>query len=262
MHWHSKKVEAVIAESQEFLREPSVKVQVSFWGKVGLVPSLIGIRNNPDGKKLVDVLPENLYARWTVLKEKYLGQDNDIEKYRPIFAATRLFKKSIEKSDMVPYDSVRWVVEGIVREKKIKTTRPIVDYPVKNPRALAKKFKQSTLDDTECFAKTLERLETDLDAMRIRANAWATGDTIALRNLPYHDEREDCESAVLNSEMGQEHGLQEVKKLMQTEWLAAAETALANNESTFAMLPMAELYKPDGYLSQLQAKGYTVERPE
>ena len=262
MHWHSKKVETVVAESQEFLREPGVKVDVSFWGKMTLLPSLIGIRNNPDGKKLVDVLPPDLYARWSVLKEKYIGKDNDIEKYRPIFAATQLSKKSIEKSDMVPYDSVRWVVEGIVRDKKIKTTRPLVDYELKNPRSVAKKFKKSSLDDIECFAKTLDRLETDLGAMRTRANAWATGDTIALRNLPYHDEREDCESAVLNSEMAQEHGLQDVKKMVQTEWLTAAETALANNESTFAMLPMKELYKSDGLLAALQAKGYIVERPE
>ena len=138
----------------------------------------------------------------------------------------------------------------------------MVDHTVSNPRAIAKKFKKSSLDDIECFSKTLDRLETDLDAMRTRANAWATGDVIALRNLPYHDEREDCESAVLNSEMAQEQGLQDIKKLLKSEWLTAAETALATNESTFAMLPMAELYKPDGYLAALQAKGYAIERPE
>ena len=95
MHWHSKQVEAAVAESQEFLREPGVKLEVSFWGKLSLLPSLVGIKNNPDGAKLVDVLPENLYARWILLKEKYIGKDNDIEKHRPIFAATELFKKSI-----------------------------------------------------------------------------------------------------------------------------------------------------------------------
>jgi hypothetical protein len=262
MHWHSKQVENAVAESQEFLREPGVKLEVSFWGKMSVLPSLVGIKNNPDGAKLVDVLPENLYARWMILKEKYIGKDSDIEKHRPIFAATELFKKSVEKSGMVPYDSVRWAVEAIVRDKKIKTTRPEVEHEVKNPRSIAKKFKKSSLDDIECFSKTLDRLETDLDAMRTRANAWAKGDVIALRNLPYHDEREDCESAVLNSEMAQEHGLQDIKKLMKTEWLAAAEAALAANESTFAMLPMAELYKADGYLAALQAKGYAIERPE
>jgi hypothetical protein len=262
MQWHSKQVEEAVASSQEFLREPSVKVQMGFWGKLSLIPSLVGIKHNPDGKKLKDVLPENLYARWSVLKEKYIGKDNDIEKNRPIFAASELSKKSIEKSDMVPYDSVRWAVENIVRNNKIKTTRPTIEPELKNPRAVAKKFKNSTLDDTECFAKTLDRLETDLGSMRTRANAWATGNMDALRKLPYHDEREDCESAVLSSEMAQEYGLPEIKRSMQIAWVAAAEAALTNNETTFAMLPMAELYKTDGYLAALEAKGYTVERPE
>lgn len=262
MQWHSKQVEAVVANSQEFLMQPGVKVEVGFWSKVSLLPSLVGIKHNPDGRKLVDVLPEQLYARWKLLKEKYIGRDTDIEKYRPIFAATELFKKSIDKSDMAPNDSVRWTIENIVRDKKIKTTRPVVDHELKNARATVKKFKKSSLDDTECFAKTLDRLETDLGAMRIRANAWAKGDLQALRNLPYHNEREDCESAVLNSEIAQDQGVQNIKQLLKDEWLKAAEAALATNESTFAMLPMAELYKSDGYLAALAAKGYVVERPE
>jgi uncharacterized protein YbaP (TraB family) len=262
MQWHSKKIEEIVASSQEFLTQPGVKVEVGFWSKVSLLPSLIGIKHNPDGKKLVDVLPPQLYARWSVLKEKYIGRDNDIEKNRPIFAATELFKKSIDKSDMAPNDSIRWTIENIVRNNKIKTTHPIVGHELKNPRATVKKFKKSTLDDTECFARTIERLETDLGAMRTRANAWAKGDLETLRNLPYHNEREDCESAVLNSEIAQDQGVQNIKQLLKDEWLSAAETALATNESTFAMLPMAELYKSDGYLAALAAKGYTVERPE
>jgi hypothetical protein len=262
MQWHSKQVEAAVANSQEFIMMPNVKVEVGFWSKVSLLPSLIGIKHNPDGKKLADVLPENLYGRWSVLKEKYIGKDKDIEKNRPIFAAVELFKKSIDKSGMAPDDSVRWTIENIVRNNKIKTARPMLDHELKNPRATVKKFKNSTLDDTECFAKTIERLETDLDAMRSRANAWATGDLEALRNLPYHNQREDCETAILNSEIAQDQGLQDIKQLLKAEWLAAAEAALATNQSTFAMLPMAELYKQDGYLAALVAKGYSLERPE
>jgi len=262
MQWHSRQVETVVANSQEFLMEPKVKVEVGFWSKVGLLPSLIGVKHNPEGKKLVDVLSPELYARWSILKEKYIGKDSDIEKNRPIFVATELFKKSIDKSDMAPNDSIRWAIENIVRTNKIKTTKPIVGQELKNARALVKKFKKSSLDDTECFAKTIERLETDLGAMRVRANAWATGDLNTLRSLPYHNEREDCESAVLNSELAQELGMQNIKQLLKDEWLAAVELALASNESTFAMLPMAELYKTDGYLAALAAKGYSIERPE
>lgn len=262
MQWHSKQVEAALAESQEFITPPGVKVDIGFWGKVGLLPSLIGIKNNPDSKKLEDVLAPELYGRWVLLKDKYIGKDQDIEKQRPIFAASTLFKKSIEKSDLVSNERVRWALENVVRDNKIKTTQLRVMHELQSPRAAIKKFKKSTLDDVQCFAKTLDRLESDLDAMRARANAWSVGDINALRNLPYVDNRAACEDAILNSELAQDQGLQDIKTTLKNSWLEAAETALANNTYTFASLPMEELLRPDGYLAALAAKGYKVEAAE
>lgn len=262
MQWQSKQVEAALAESQEFITPPSVKLEIGFWGKVGLLPSLIGIKNNPDSKKLEDILTPELYSRWALLKAKYIGKDQDIEKQRPIFAASALFKKSIEKSNLVSNERVRWALENVVRNYKIKTTQLRVMHELQSPRAAIKKFKKSTLDDTQCFAKTLDRLESDLDAMRARANAWSVGDIDALRNLPYVDNKAACEDAVLNSELAQDQGLQDIKTTLKAAWIEAAETALANNAYTFASLPMEELLKPDGYLAALAAKGYKVEAAE
>jgi hypothetical protein len=42
----------------------------------------------------------------------------------------------------------------------------------------------------------------------------------------------------------------------------AAETALANNTSTFALLQMKDVVGPKNYLADLQAKGYTVDSPK
>lgn len=262
MQWHSRQVEAALAESQEFITPPGVKVDIGFWGKVSLLPSLIGIKNNPNSKNLEDVLSPELYNRWLRLKEKYIGKDQDIEKQRPIFAASALFKKSIEKSDLVSNERVRWALENVVRDNKIKTTQLRVMHEPQSPRAAIKKFKKSTLDDTQCFAKTLDRLESDLDAMRARANAWSVGDIDALRNLPYVDNKAACEDAVLNSELAQGQGLQDIKTTLKNMWVEAAEAALANNTHTFASLPMEELLKPDGYLAALAAKGYKVEAAE
>ena len=157
---------------------------------------------------------------------------------------------------------MRWALENVVRNHKIKTTQPRVVHELQSPRAAIKKFKKSTLDDTQCFAKTLDRLESDLDAMRARANAWSVGDIDALRNLPYVDNKAACEEAVLNSELAQDQGLQDIKATLKAAWLEAAEAALANNANTFATLPMEELLKPDGYLAALAAKGYKVEAAE
>jgi uncharacterized protein YbaP (TraB family) len=262
MQWNSKKVTEALAESQEFITAPDVRLDVSFWGKVGILPALVGIKNNPAAQTLDEVLTPDLYARWALLKQKYIGEDKDIEKQRPIFAASVLFKKSIEKSDMVSGDSIRWVLEGVVRERKIKTTSTRLMHELQSPRAAVKKFKKSALDDAQCFAKTLDRLESDLDAMRARANAWSRGDIAALRALPYVDNKAACEEAALNSELAQGQGLQDLKSTLKARWLAAAEAALANNAVSFAILPMEELLKSDGYLATLAAQGYTLEAAE
>jgi len=41
--------------------------------------------------------------------------------------------------------------------------------------------------------------------------------------------------------------------------MAAAEKALAENTSTFAVLPMNMVLDPKGWLSKLEEKGYSVE---
>jgi hypothetical protein len=45
-------------------------------------------------------------------------------------------------------------------------------------------------------------------------------------------------------------------------WLAAAEKALRDNKSTMAVVQMAELFSPDGYLAALRARGYEVAEPK
>ena len=42
-------------------------------------------------------------------------------------------------------------------------------------------------------------------------------------------------------------------------WLAAAEAALAENASTFAVLGVDDLVSPGGLLAELVAQGYAVE---
>jgi len=44
-------------------------------------------------------------------------------------------------------------------------------------------------------------------------------------------------------------------------WMTLVERALATNDVTLAILPMTDLLSQTGRLSQLQAKGYVVEKP-
>lgn len=48
---------------------------------------------------------------------------------------------------------------------------------------------------------------------------------------------------------------------MRNAWLVAAEAALAKHRSTFAVLPMGQLLRPDGLAAELGKRGYLAEAP-
>jgi hypothetical protein len=263
MEWISRDVERVLAKSGEVVFGPSyvVDTDLGFFGKLSLLPSLIGVRKNPDGKLLRDVVSPESYARWLVLKQRYIGRDGDVEKMRPIFAANELYEAAIEDSGLTGKRIVSPVIEAAIKEHDIKRTDPKVKATLKNPKAALKEFRSEPLGDRECFDKMLVNLETDVTRMAERANAWAVGDIDSLRNLPLGDQYQACQKALMQASVAQKNGLGNYEAEVRVAWLSAAENAIANNPVSFAVLPMSELLKPDGYLAVLQAKGYLVEAP-
>lgn len=261
MSWRSRSVEAAVAASQELLIVPKVDAGIGFFKGLTLLPSMLGARENPDGAKLQEVLPPDLYARWLALKARYIGRNERVEKWRPIFAAGELYEKAIAKSALTLQSDVLPVVKKIAKRHQVKLIEPTLEIKIDKPGQAIKQFKKSSLQDIACFTKTLERLETDLDAMRARATAWAVGDVDALRQLPYPDQFGHCGSAILNSSVVQDRGLQDILQRVESLWLEQAQAALARNEVTFAVLPISQLLRADGYIAKLQARGYDVEAP-
>ena len=91
MVWNGARLRSTIASANAVIGEPSVMVDadVGFFGKLALLPSLVGVRDLPDDRRLRDVLPPASYARWLTLKQRYLGNESKVEQWRPIFAAGR-----------------------------------------------------------------------------------------------------------------------------------------------------------------------------
>jgi hypothetical protein len=261
MKWRSRELERVMGESQVLLAPPDVDAKIGPLGGLTLLPSLIGVRNNPNGERLEDVVPPELYERWRPLKARYIGSDDDVEKWRPIFAAQELYLKALRQTGLEPYGVVWPVVEKLARRHKLEVTTPQVRVEIEKPRAAIKEFKRSPLADVECFARTIERLESDLDLMRVRANAWATGDVARLHDLSHVDQASTCIAVVMNSQLARERGWTDLPARAAAAWLDAAEHALARNPSTIAVLSIDRLLAPEGYLAALRAKGYTVEEP-
>jgi hypothetical protein len=154
------------------------------------------------------------------------------------------------------------VIEQIAKQHRVPVREIEVEIPVDNARQAINDFRSTAGQlDIDCLATTVSRLETDLGAMRARANAWAIGDLEKLKSLPYPDQRSVCLNA-LAANANLREKLADARQRIQNEWLQAAEAALWNNDSTFAMLPITDLIRPDGRLALMRAQGYVIEEPQ
>ena len=261
MTWRSRSVESAIAGSREVIGLESASPNIGFFRGITLLPSLLSARYNPNGATLKDLLSPDLYARWMKLKLAYIGDDSGIERWRPMFAAVRLFQKALDKSGLTRGSPVWPVIRAAARKYHVPITDLKVKLDVDDPRQLIRDFKGTSREaDVSCLAAAIERLETDLGGMKQRANAWAVGDIDTLVHLTYTDQTAACVNA-LASNPGLRDEVNTVQMRLRDAWLAAVERGLAQNDVTFAMLPMEELTGADGRLALLARKGYTVEPP-
>lgn len=264
MQWQSKQVEQVIANAQEVIRPPRVNLDVKagFFQKLTLLPAMLGARKNPDGRRLEQVVSPASYARWKTLKARYIGSDGGVEKWRPLFAAQELYQEAMKKSGLDSAKSVWPVINKAIETHHPNVTVVKEEIVVTNPKPLLKEWSKTTLDDIACFDNTMTRIENDLDAMRARANAWATGDMAALQSLPPAYQWEACSSAITEAGIGKRLGFGDANQKARAKWMAAAEAALGKNAVTFATLDMKDLLGANGFLAKLKAKGYTVLAPD
>ncbi len=98
--------------------------------------------------------------------------------------------------------------------------------------------------------------------MLLRANAWANGDILTIKELKYPDQNKACGNAFLNSDVVQDTGMKDIVPRLREVWLETAIKSLKENKSTFAILPISNLIGSDSYLNFLADKGYTVIVPK
>ncbi len=264
MKWNSKPVEELIESSQAFMLAPSFFASlkgIGFFKKLSLAKSAIGIKKSPEKEKLVDILPEDVYTRWLVLKKKYMGNSKRIEKNRPIFASNKLFSKALKKTGLTEKTGITKKLVKVAKKNELQIIRPRIEIDLADPKATIKKFKKTELNDIECFTKTLDRIESDLATMSTRAVAWSYGDVKTIKSLPYTSNKGACDSAFFNSAVGQDLGLAESHARLNQVWVEHATSSLEKNKSTFAVIPISYLLNEDGILRELASAGYEVQPP-
>ena len=265
MDWYSPQAESVLAQAQEIIGAPGVVTSMgagSMFKAAFAMPTILRARKNPDGKTLREVLPADLYARWSALKPVYLGNDMSVEQWRPLFAAGELYGAAIKRVGLAQGSGVGTRIGELAKKHDIKRTPTSIRSEIKNPRRLAKSFAKAEIDDVQCFRNVLDRLELDVANAAERANAWASGDIAELTRLFRRGDVMTCFDAIAKTEAARSLGLDNASARSQALWLQSAEAALAANPTSFATLPVAELLQANGLLARLQAKGYAVVVPE
>jgi uncharacterized protein YbaP (TraB family) len=196
------------------------------------------------------------------LKAKYYGRSNSIESRRPMIAAHELYDAAVAKAGLTTKNDAWEFVITQAKKNHVPIITPEIKIEVDDPKATIKEFENTPVDaDVACLSTTIDRIETDMQGMRLRANAWATGDLQALRQLPYPDQYASCLAAVSSSPKLRER-FEAVRSQIVGDWITAATAALEKNPSTFAVVPMGALVKSDGRLDRLRALGYAIEEPE
>jgi len=263
IQWRSAEVEQAIAQSQQVLMPPWVQLDadVGFFGKLALVPSAMKAMKNEDGRLVQDVLPAELYARWLPLKRYYLGNDSGVEKKRPMIAAGELYQAAIKRSGLSRKPVIWPVVERAAKRAGLKPTPTTLVFKISEPKAAIKEFTAAGMDDSGCFRSLINAVQNDLPTMVERANAWSVGDIEALRRMPREDPAGACSDAVSNTEFARRRGMDRLEQRLQAHWMGIARKSLQEHRSTFAVMPLSDLLRSDGYLAALRAEGYEVEAP-
>jgi len=264
IQWHSADVENAVANSQVVLQPPSMslKPKVGWFGKLMLLPTLINARDQPDDGNLKDAVPADDYALWLKLKEEYIGKDKKIENYRPIFAALKLYNEAVKGIGLRQKTNIAGTVDDLAKTHGVEVQQVQYEVEIAEPRAAVKQFKASTLDDVKCFHQTLDNIDKRLGTLTVRANAWATGDVPALRKYLVQDRWDICLNTVAEAGIAKRLGISDMLTKLRTLWLSYAIQAITNHRQSFAMLPMEDLIDPNGSLSELRKRGYTVVAPD
>ena len=255
LDWDPRNAERVLARADAVIKAP--RVDAGTFNPIRLFRLFRAARRlarTPKGTTLADQLPADLHARYAALHARYLPEDDDEVELRPALAALRLHGAALDDVGLTTDTGVGKTINRMMRRSRAEEAEVVVETePELVLDELAKVPREAEL---ECFASIMTSIETDLAAMKERANAWAVGDVDALRRFDYPDSQGNCLAMLFTA-----RGLADLRDELYANWLAEAERALATHATSFSVLPMRELVASDGLLAQLAARGYTVTPP-
>jgi uncharacterized protein YbaP (TraB family) len=256
MIWQSDAVEAILRQSQEVVPGwPAFGIGSNPFTLLRVWIQWHNMQKIPEGMNLQEVLPPELYARFSALKQRYAPRDTKLNSLRPGFAAERLLDEALDTSGLTLHNEVQQTVLKLAHKNGIKVHQDKLK--VEHPVDVLKDVGKTPLaGEIACLEAVIGRLETDIGPMQARARAWALGDVDTLRRLIHPDDRTACIEAVSTSER-----VRDLVTRAQEDWFVSVESALNNNRSTLAVQSMDRLLGENGTLAKLRKQGYQIEGP-
>jgi len=246
--WRAGEVRRLLpATTAVLLTEPQqLGVARGIWMLV-TEPALL---KNPGHRKLEEVMPLSLYARFAALRATYAGSEAKWERYRPIIASALLEAAAFERVGLSARLDVSLAVRRLARESHV----PVIEVPGPGVTDLLGSLRSLSPEaEDRCVDTVLTTIETQLPALAERAAAWARGDVDRLEALPRGTETACLDRFEAASEPA---GMQ---RRLRRRWLDALEAQLAAPGVTLAVVDIDDLLGSEGLLDALRRDGYSVD---
>jgi uncharacterized protein YbaP (TraB family) len=249
--WRSKQVESVLESTSQVLVQKPLEISVPriLWMLIADRKLLmVG-----GGKKLKDVLPPDLHARFAAQRSQ-VGENSDKwERYRPIIAAAFLQQAAFHQVNL----SMRLDLGAALRVLAKKHGVRIEEIKVAGVSDMLEALKtMPAKTELTCVEASLSTVESGLPRLVERAQAWASGNVERIANMPELKEVDACRNALDDGK-----GAVDVIGRIRQTWLDSVEKYLRSAGTTIAVVNLDLLLERGGLLDQLQAKGYEIDAP-
>jgi uncharacterized protein YbaP (TraB family) len=249
--WRSNEVEKVLQTTNQVLVQKPFEIGIAriLWLLI-TERSVLMVRG---GKRLKDVLPADLHARFAVQRAKYTDDPNKWERFRPLIAAAFLQQAAFHKVGLSTRLDLGAAMRTLAKKHGVRLEE-IKMAGVGDFMDALKTLPPAT--ENICVAASLVTVEHDLPRLLERAQAWASGNVEEIAKLREPPEVDACRAALDTGV-----GAADLIARMRRTWLDTIEKYLQTGGVTVAVMNIDMLLEPGGLLDELRAKGYEVDAP-
>ncbi len=205
------------------------------------------------GRRLKDVMPPALYARFAVLRAKYTDDPTKWERYRPLIAAAFLQQAAFHQVGLSTRIDMGAAVRILAKKHHVKVEELKIA-GVHDVLDALKTMPSST--ENACVDASLVTVESDLPRLVKRAQAWADGNVELIGKLRGPPQVDACRAA-----LDQGSGASELITEMRRTSFDNIQKYLQTDGVSVSVVNIDLLLEKGGLLDELRGKGYSIDAP-